>query len=180
MPDPSLIKSSTEDALHRLQRFLTNNRRLTFVSCWNASEHESHALWRIYCPTSEGVAIQTTFACLEKSVAPLDVLEVTCNPHELDNILNPYKLATQKRPMFAYEQEVRVVLHQNLTDPEHPDRITYGTGIPWNLEEHIENIWIHPEAQHWFAETVTQIVSHLSPKLAHQVWYSKMNTSPPF
>ena len=117
MPDPSLIKSSTEDALHRLQRFLTNNRRLTFVSCWNASEHESHALWRIYCPTSEGVAIQTTFACLEKSVAPLDVLEVTYNPHELDNILNPYKLATQKRPMFAYEQEVRVVLHQNLPTP---------------------------------------------------------------
>ena len=55
---PSFI--TAEDALNRIQDLVTVYRDELFVTCWNASEHESHALWRIYCSTSEGVAIQTT------------------------------------------------------------------------------------------------------------------------
>src|ERR1700722_19432980 len=40
-------------------------RRTTFISCWCASEHESHALWRVFCGDKEGVAIQTTVGALE-------------------------------------------------------------------------------------------------------------------
>jgi len=170
---------TAEDVLAQIKNYVTATRKATFVSCWNASEHESHALWRMYCPTSEGIAIQTTLDRLRKSVAPVSVLEVRYNPNADDDIFDPYKLAAQKRPMFAYEQEVRVVLVQDLDDQQHPDRITYGTGLAWDPEAHIENIWLHPEAQHWFAETVTEIVRRLAPKLGRQVWYSKMNTTPP-
>jgi len=45
-------------------------RRHTFVNCWTSSEHESHALWRIY-RSSEAVAIQTTFGGLKESVSGL-------------------------------------------------------------------------------------------------------------
>ena len=82
--------------------------------------------------------------------------------------------------MFLYEQEVRVVLRQDLSDHQNPERATFGTGLQWNPEEQIENIWIHPDAQPFFAECVTETVKLLAPKLGHQGWWSKMNTAPPF
>lgn len=171
---------SAEAALDSAKNVVTKLRKQAFINCWTASEHESHALWRIYCPTSEGVAIQTTLDRLQKSVV-MPVLEVNYSPNIGDSTtMDVIKLVTQKRPMFAYEQEVRVVLVQDLSDHEHPDRMTFGTGLNWDPELHVENIWVHPEAPSWFIESVTEITRLLAPKLCGQVWWSKMNTSPPF
>jgi len=175
---------SAEAALASAAKIVTDLRKQTFINCWTASEHESHALWRIYCPSPEGVAIQTTLGRLKKSVG-LPVVEVRYSPHEADDTaLNPFKLVAQKRPMFAYEQEVRVVLAHDLSDREHPERRTIGAGINWDPELHLENIWVHPEAPFWFAETVTETVRRLAPKLCDdgipRVWFSKMSSKPPF
>ena len=103
---------TAEDALKQIKKIVTNQRKLTFVNCWTASEHKSHALWRIFCPSSEGVVIQTTLARLRKSVG-VPVLEVTYGEYDSSDVTTDVsKLVTQKRPMFAYEQEVRVVLMQ--------------------------------------------------------------------
>src|SRR5262245_28112928 len=59
---------SAEDAQNELNYIVSESRNDTFVNCWSASEHESNALWRIYCPTTEGVAIQTTLDRLNNSV----------------------------------------------------------------------------------------------------------------
>jgi hypothetical protein len=159
-------------------------RKRTFVNSWTASEHESHALWRIYCPSGEGVAIQTTLARLRASVG-LPVLEVVYGPHGTDGRTpDVRRLVAQKRPMFAYEQEIRVVLERDFDDPAHPDRQTVGTGLDWDPELHLEYIWVHPEAPFWFMETVTEAVRQLAPKLSHDgtplVPWSKMNSQPPF
>ena len=82
--------------------------------------------------------------------------------------------------MFAYEQEVRIVLEQDVSDPKHPDRKTIGVEVGWDPELHIENIWIHPEAQYWFSEVLTETVKRLAPKLSSQLWYSSMSHRPPF
>src|SRR5882724_2453257 len=54
-----------EGAMDRSRRVIKLWRQNTFVSCWCCLDHESHALWRIYCASAEGVAIQTTLAKLE-------------------------------------------------------------------------------------------------------------------
>lgn len=175
---------SPETVVERAAEIVRMARKQTFINCWSASEHESHALWRIFCPSSEGVAIQTTLGRLKKSVG-LPVLEVTYYPHELDgSTVDISKLVTQKRPMFAYEQEVRIVLVRDFTDSAHPDRKIIGAGLDWDPELHIENIWVHPEAQTWFIQTVTEAVHQLAPKLCKdgiaRVWFSKMSSQPPF
>src|SRR5450631_828359 len=38
-----------ETAMERAARIIPAWRRKTFVNCWSAADHESHALWRIYC-----------------------------------------------------------------------------------------------------------------------------------
>lgn len=175
---------SAEAARDRAAKIVTTLRKQTFINCWTASEHESHALWRIYCPSPEGVAIQTTLDRLRKSVG-LPVLEVKYGPHGADGTTPDVgRLVAQKRPMFAYEQEVRIVLVRDLDDAKHPDRRTIGTGLEWDPELHLENIWVHPEAPFWFMEAVTEAVRRLAPKLSHEgtplVPWSKMNSSPPF
>jgi hypothetical protein len=65
-----------ETAMQRSERINKLWRQRTFVSCWNASDHESHALWRIYCGSSDGVALQTTFGKLRESVGGLPVYRV--------------------------------------------------------------------------------------------------------
>lgn len=178
------LSFSAEAARDRAAKIVRALRKRTFINCWTASEHESHALWRIYCPSPEGVAIQTTLERLRKSVR-LPVVEVSYGPHGADGITPDVgRLVAQKRPMFAYEQEVRVVLVRDLADADHSDRRTIGAGLEWDPEVHLENIWVHPEAPFWFMESVTDTVRRLAPKLSHEdtprVWWSKMNSSPPF
>ena len=85
--------------------------------------------------------------------------------------------------MFAYEQEVRVVLVEHLDDPKHPERITFGVGRDWDPERHLESIRVHPEAPFWFMEAVTETVRAHAPGLSRDghplVFWSKMNAPPP-
>ena len=62
-----------ETAQQRIARIMPLWRRSTFANCWSKSEHESHALWRIYCDSVEGIAVQTTFSKLKGSVGSLTV-----------------------------------------------------------------------------------------------------------
>ena len=104
-------ESAREDAMERAERIIKDWRRRTFVSCWSASDHESHALWRIYCRSAEGVALQTTMGRLRQSVNGLPVHHVTyCEPGSKGQTTPTLtQLATEKRLMFSYEHEVRVV-----------------------------------------------------------------------
>lgn len=43
-------------------------REFFFASCWRASDDESEAMWQRYCPSGQGVAIQTTYAKLRDSL----------------------------------------------------------------------------------------------------------------
>ena len=93
-------------------------------------------------------------------------------------------LVSQKRPMFSYEKEARIVLIKDYSNPNYPDRITLGAGVEWDPELHLEGIWVHPDSQYWFIEIVSETVRRLAPKLSGngdpKVFYSKMNTYPPF
>ena len=86
--------------------------------------------------------------------------------------------------MFAYEQEVRIVLVHDFPNSVSKNRKTIGMYLDWDPELHLEKIWVHPEAHPWFMETVTETVQRLAPKLSNNgspsVYWSQMNISPPF
>jgi hypothetical protein len=84
---------------------------------------------------------------------------------------------TKKRPMFAYEQEVRVV--RDVTD-EVPKQKLLGYPIDWNPETIAESIRVHPESDLCFMETVTATVEHYAPALKDSIVWSAMRDRPPF
>jgi hypothetical protein len=55
----------------------TENMRRTNVSasCWVESKHESAAMWRLYAPGLEGVAVTTTYGKLQALVQRTNELE---------------------------------------------------------------------------------------------------------
>lgn len=170
-----------ETAMRRSERIIKMWRRQTFVSCWTASDHESHALWRIYCPSGEGVAIQTTFARLRESVGGLPLHRVTYGiPGGKKQTPTRDDLVTKKRPMFAYEQEVRIVLFTDGKDAEDPEKEALGHGVEWDPEKNVQLIRVHPEADYSFMETVTATVEHYAPALRGRVEWSAMSALPPF
>lgn len=175
LPFPDVMP---ETAMQRAQRIIAAWRRETFISCWSSSDHESHALWRIYCGADEGVAIQTTFARLKASVGSVPLLRVAYEtPGSRRQTPDCLGLASQKRPMFAYEHEVRLVDYKDGADlaPEMP-----GYGLDWEPEKNVESIRVHPQASASFHETVVGVVEQHAPALSDCVAWSDMTIPPPF
>jgi hypothetical protein len=167
-----------ETPMQRSERIIKLWRQNTFISCWSASEHESHALWRIYCASTDGVAIQTTFGRLRESVGNLLLCRVTYEaPGTRRQTPTLVDLVTKKRPMFAYEQEVRVV--RDATDEVSKEELL-GYPLDWDPETIVESIRVHPEADLSFMETVIATVGHYAPALKDSIVWSAMRDRPPF
>ena len=169
----------TESIMERAKRIIQIWRRNTFVSCWSAADHESHALWSIYCKTSEGVAIQTSLGKLRGSVGELRVLPVQYGiPGENRHTPTVADLVTKKRPMYDYEKEVRVVRFHDDANPDPPQEVP-GRMIDWDAEKIIESIRIHPDADASFREAVISAVDHCAPGLKERIVWSDMRDPPP-
>jgi hypothetical protein len=172
LPLPNVMP---ETAMERARRIIPLWRRQLFVNCWSNSDHESHALWRVYCGSPEGVAIQTTLPKLQSSVGNIPVLKVSYEtPGSRKQTPTRFDLVTKKRPMFAYEQEVRVVLSTENEEADSKLELP-GMAVDWNPERNVESIRIHPEADGAFMDTVKAVVKDYAPALEDAVAWSDMN-----
>jgi len=168
-----------ETVEERTKRIIDMWRRETFVSCWCASNHESHALWRIFCGPSEGVAIQSTLAALKQEFQNIPLYDIRYeHPGKKQSTPVKLDLATIKRPMFSYEHEVRFI-----AEPDHnnPNLCKGEFGFEYDIEpeKFIEKIVIHPQADESFMETVMLLIDGLAPTLRDQVQWSEMRGKPP-
>src|SRR5258708_36589035 len=48
------------EKIDRVVKMLKSARESVYVNCWCASNSESEAMWRLYCPANLGVAIQSS------------------------------------------------------------------------------------------------------------------------
>lgn len=175
-----LSDGKKEAAMEQVRRIIPMWRQKTFVSCWNCSEDESYALWRVYCGPTEGVAIQTTLGRLRNSVVALPVHRITYDtPGSKKQTPTLIDFATRKRRMFAYEQEVRIVQISDRADAAAPEEEVFGRCLEWDPEMHIEFIWVHPDADPSFMETVSAAVEQYVPALKDRVEWSAMREEPP-
>jgi hypothetical protein len=172
-PHP-LSAAPRETAMERVRRIIPIWRQMTYVNCWCAFEHESHALWRVYCGATEGVALETNYSKLVSSLYSQTLRQVSYEkPGSNKQTPTLDELVTKKRPMFEYEHEFRIV--QSLEIPSG----ALGLPIDWNPEEHLVSIRVHPEADASFMETVATSVADYAPALADRVIWSDMRAPPP-
>lgn len=176
-PISPINEAPRETAKERTQRILDMWRQNTFISCWNKSPYESNALWKIYCENVDGVALQTTYEKLKKIGGHYPLHSVTY-PMPGSNRRTPTHtdLVTKKRPMFAYEEEVRIVFQDQNSETD----ATRGVRLEFDFERLVESVRIHPEANDSFFDTVQNIVNTYARNFTGTVVWSDMKVGPPF
>ncbi len=174
-PDPA--------AAADLVRFFRQARQSTYSNSWYLGEHESEAMWRLYCPGAEGVALQTRYAGLVETAASHPALFVGCVRYidyerEVFPEPNVYYPAMHKRIAFEHEREVRLVtcLDAHLAPDAPPG--PPGIEIEWAPAQYVETLYIDPYAPGFFAEAVRAVVRCLAPALEPRIVWSRLRVAP--
>lgn len=176
-PITPIGESPKESAVERAKKIINYWRKKTFINCWNISDHESNALWQIYCKNTDGVVLQTTFDKLNiiKGAFALHPVSYPI-PGSNKKTPNHTDLVTKKRPMFKYEEEVRIVSF----DQSDIDESKKGIPLKFDFEQNIESIRIHPQANTAFFQSVQNIVKTYTTNFKGKVEWSDMKLNPPF
>lgn len=161
------------------------NRTATYANCWHSGYAESEAMWRLYCPSNQGIAIQTTYQKLVDSIAHDSTLYiglVTYIDYESHAfpLTNLFYHVMHKRISFAHEQEVRLI--KTLYEFMKPEASggPPGIAIDWNLDPLVEAIYVNPYAPTYYADVVKAVVQEFAPNLVEQVLWSQMRAAPMF
>lgn len=159
----SLIKNGFGDLIIHKEYISKNSIQSTFINCWYFNDFESEAMWKIYCPNNQGVAIQTTYKKLVKSieyddflyVGPVKYVDYETEMFPDDNTFYPIM---HKRKAFEFEKEVRLVktIFQNWKDKPYEPPV--GIHTPWNIQEFCDRIYVNPYAKDWYHDLVYDIL----------------------
>ena len=171
------------------------NAEWMFVSCWHMNEVESAAMWHLYAPSGQGVAIQTTYQRLRDQL-PDDVyigkvkyINYQSGHVDLSNGFSPFM---HKRESFGHERELRAI---HSKPPSHK-RINPATGEEEQMAAHdvhnteggkgfsidlnalIERIHVSPIAQSWYTELVRAVCDRY--QLTAEIRQSDLDAKPIF
>ena len=137
-----------------------------FINCWTRLKYESEALWKIYCPEGQGVAIKTDAKSLLYSfmdtipgvLATICYLDYERGKMRVDSIA-PY---VHKRRSFEYEQEVRAIVLTDAWDDMQNNRDSHCRTYNVDLTMLIKKIVVHPQALPGLVDAVKSMLSHYS------------------
>lgn len=162
--DNSEIHAQAEENFANFRRRLNNWRTMHHVSCWYQSDTESEAMWNLYTRDSkQGIAIQTTFDRLYQTLPAIPQVDfgmvnyIDYNKYNNGTSKEQFDIfdaVWYKRKSFEHEKEFRAVI----TDERSPACRDWNKTIHIDLMKLIENIYISPTVDEWFAELVKSIV----------------------
>jgi len=120
-------------------RVFQSGRETLAVSCWHVNPVESLAMWRLYAPAGEGIAIRTTFENFRRSFSGTEqivygglVQYVDFESYRVESF-NVLHWATLKRLSFAHEREFRAMVMSSDWPPPKgiPVRVDVNTLITY-------------------------------------------------
>jgi hypothetical protein len=147
------------------------------LNCWHMNDFESVAMWKLYLKSNEGIAIQTTYSRLVKSLESSEIkfmlgvvnyIDYENDFLSPDNLLRPF---LHKRKSFIHEHELRCLTWQ--TNPNSESLKNGGIKIKVDLEYFIQNIYLSPESPTWLKILIQDIVKKYGFKIP--VINSKLN-----
>lgn len=171
-------------------------RKEVCVSSWHASDRESAAMWRIYCTSSDAVAIHSTIDRMRKAFSTLPELAyygmveyveyATADIHEEHFSFSRF---FRKRLSFQHEAEFRLVASTGRVneyadvDTTHfldPRRVSRARGAYLAVDPAvlIDSVYVAPTAPRWFRDVV--IATCKAFRLTVPVHHSRLDDEPLF
>ena len=173
---PSTGNEGAHSFLRSFRRLFVDSRVILdsiFVNCWHMNSSESDAMWRLYSLQGQGIAVQSSYDRLERSLhMALQELQIgVVNYHDYDShsmqLGNIFFPAMSKRTSFDHEKELRIATLR-IADNEHPNPI--GISVTCDVEILIEKVLISPRSPVWNVDLVKSLLRRyrLNPNLATQ------------
>lgn len=156
LPYTELFSDALEGGKRRRVKDDDRARRAA-VSSWHASDHESEAMWRIYSPPQEALAIRSTYERLRDGLPDyvrIHLVQYADSPPTSDDPLLPFFF---KRKAYEHEKELRAVVGR---PPSGSDAIEEDNGwqLPVDVGRVIEAVYVSPFSQQWFYELVQGVI----------------------
>lgn len=176
--------TSEESAIRALSDY-KEALKLCYANCWRIDDYESEAMWKLYCPLNMGIAIQTTYDKLKKSIEhekDLFIGLINYIDYEVDSFgeNNIFFQIMHKRISFSHEKEVRIATFAPFTSknnneiPPKPEGLT----IDWQHNNVIESIYVNPYAPNWYLGVVKDIIQKY--ELKYELKWSNLKKIPLF
>ncbi len=182
----NLFKQYSEQYLSNHFKNLT---RFIAINCWHENEHESAAMWKLYLKSDEGIAIQSTYKLLKKSIIDEETVhigKIKYIDYETEQIRvnNLFGAFVHKRKSFEHEREIRAVIKkppilskEGKYDYEE-ETISSGLQIKVDIKTLIQKIYVAPNSPSWFLELVGAAVKRYG--YSFEVIQSQLNKNPIF
>jgi len=165
-------------------------RRWVVVNCWHLSDHESDAMWRLYAPNDEGVAVKSSVGRLitQVELASTGTATDPLSPYPrvfyagpvsyadirrvkvVGDPIDPMNRFFLKRPDFSHEKEYRVVAalpellkEQGVGDAQQPS--CAGITIPVDPAALVQEVVVCPLAKDFVRKAVIAIVKAFAPTI---------------
>ena len=159
-------------------------RKSIYINCWRYGDYESEAMWKLYCPNNDGIAIQTTYKKLVDSInhksvfmGAITYLNYESESFQKGNILYP---PMHKRKAFEHENEVRIIKvdtrYWNEKSRVSLEPPLEGLVEKWDLMKHCDALYVNPYASKWYYDTVKNLLTELKVNL--ELNWSKLKSSP--
>ncbi|MFC1917934.1 hypothetical protein ACFLXH_04700 [Chloroflexota bacterium] len=186
---PPHIKIMIEGRPQAISEFHKNIRKFIFISGWHKNKNESAAMRNLYLKSNEGIAIQSTFACLRDSfiaktpdiyIGEVEYRDYFNQKISENNFFSPF---LHKRSSFEHEQELRAIIltynktKENLPNFKNPPSQD-GISVPVDLGKLIQNIYVAPTSPKWFVELVKSVSKKYG--LAKPVIQSELDKKPAY
>ena len=85
-----------------------------------------------------------------------------------------------KRKSFSFENEIRAIKIKYEGIKKQPYEMPKGIEIDWQIEKVVEQIFIDPYADEWFADVVKSVINKYIPELSNKVKWSNMKSDPQY
>ena len=159
----------TVDIVAQLAEAAESARRRTAISCWHMADHESAAMWHLYSPSGQGIAVKSTIGRLRESLRACPIYLLLGPVRYLDydrelaveptlNYIRPF---FRKRISFQHEQELRLITVRLVDDDNvfDPRRATIGEGVlaSTDLGVLLDEIRVAPNAPEWYRQAVVAV-----------------------
>ncbi len=127
------------------------------VSSWHASDHESEAMWRLYSPIQEALALRSTYARLREQLPECVRIHLVQYVDAPDyDAADPLAAYFYKRKAYEHEKELRAVTDR---PPPGTDAVedAGGWGFPVDPQRLVERVYVSPFAQEWFFNLLEKV-----------------------
>ncbi len=177
-----LVQSIHPEAWNNFSMLYRESRTKMYVNCWYCGDSESEAMWKLYCPNGNGIAIQCSYRRLAESIEADDQIFIGRVTYvDYENYYFPdanlYSVVMHKRAAFSHENEVRLV--KRVAKGEDSDQ-PLGITIEWDPMEHVSAVFVDPYASEYHFDAVSVILKSLSPEWSVPLNWSQIKACPVF